>query len=340
MAVGDQRRRRIFNPADGVMAMRVAIFNDTSVTNHFGCTAVMSAIIEACAQNNVEIAYRWPVGEDWQPFKAILDQYKVDAFIVNGEGSIHHSIDRPRARSLCALGPYAESKGIPAYLINASVEALENAELENLKTFTAISVRESLSQQYLAHHGIASEVAGDLSFSTAISDNGKRSGILVTDSVLRPVSTVLEKIARRSNAKYMSMRTRHTVLQRLMKKLSADEERPITSELDPKLRERLTQFTNMLSKSEFLLTGRFHSVCLGLLTHTPMIAVNSNTHKISGILNDALGNTHRVVDTQSLDDFDLKAQMQPWTDVERSASMDYLKKMQVTQAEFFTRIFA
>lgn len=321
------------------MQKRIAIFNDTSVSQHFGCTAVMISLTKALEQRNVQIAYRWPVAVDWQFFAAELKSISIDAIIVNGEGSIHHSLERARARQLCALGPYAkEHLGVPAFLLNASIQDLEETEIENLRSFQMISVRESRSQAYLASFGIKSTVAGDLSFSTAQPNQRSRTGLLVTDSVYMSVSKELANFANTNNTSFTPMRSKHTIISRLKRKLIGSPSPPLYERINPSLEEELTKFLNEICGAELVVTGRFHSVCLSLLAQTPILAVPSNTDKISAILEDALGNTDRLISIDDLARLKPKSHSYEWKNEELYHLDRYLSETKVKQEAIFDEV--
>lgn len=62
-----------------------------------------------------------------------------------------------------------------------------------------------------------------------------------------------------------------------------------------------------IRNSEVIITGRFHGVCLAILLERPFIAVTSNTHKIEGMLVDAmLGPCGQVVKADELEKADLR----------------------------------
>ena len=90
----------------------VGIFNDTSISGHYGCTAVMKTLTSELQQRGVKPAYLWPVAEDWKPHRALLEQYRPDIIVVNGEGTLHHSRDRKRTRDHILGTPGARSGAI------------------------------------------------------------------------------------------------------------------------------------------------------------------------------------------------------------------------------------
>ena len=58
-------------------AMKTAgIFNDTSISGHYGCTAVMKTLTAELQKRGVKPAYLWPVAEDWQPHQTLLEKYR------------------------------------------------------------------------------------------------------------------------------------------------------------------------------------------------------------------------------------------------------------------------
>jgi polysaccharide pyruvyl transferase WcaK-like protein len=64
-----------------------------------------------------------------------------------------------------ALARFArDDLGVPAFLINATINDLEPMLFDELRLFTAIYVRESASEQLLATHGIRASIVPDLTF--------------------------------------------------------------------------------------------------------------------------------------------------------------------------------
>jgi polysaccharide pyruvyl transferase WcaK-like protein len=47
------------------------------------------------------------------------------------------------------------------------------------------------------------------------------------------------------------------------------------------------EFIDRVSRLSLLVTGRFHAVCVALAAGTPFLAVESNTHKIASLIEDA-----------------------------------------------------
>jgi polysaccharide pyruvyl transferase WcaK-like protein len=323
----------------------VGIFNDTSVTRHHGCNAVMQALRRELEKRGVKVAYYWPVAVDWRDHRRLLIDCPVDAIIVNGEGSIHHSRERPRARYLAELGAFAASSlDVPSYLTNATVEALEKETLSALGSFDRVYVRESGSQRYLAENGLDSEMVPDLSFLTPVPEPSTptREGVLVTDSVDADAREKLSQWSKSVGAHFHSMQARKPWLERKLSKFTK-----AVAPRSPSLQTALLQtsdylgFVRELLKARAVVTGRFHTVTLSLLTGTPVCALPSNTHKISSVLTDVLGDPSRVTSFDQLMRFDQAAGFADavqYSPAERQAINRYIAGARAAAAEMFDRI--
>lgn len=320
---------------------RVALFNDTSVTGHFGCVAVMAALRRGVEARGATVAYRWPVATDWHAHATDLRGIPVDLLVVNGEGTIHGSAERPRARHLCALGPFARDVlDVPAHLLNATIADLAAEDVDALRAFDTITVRETVSRDYLATHGIAATVAGDLSLATPPPGPVPRDGLLVTDSVRTGTRRALRDTARRTGADWAVMQPRLPFWRRAIDKWRAPA-LPLTAAPDPRHARRLADFLARLSARQGVVTGRFHTVCLALLTGTPVLALHSNSPKIAALLTDALGSASRVIPLADLERSDLPAMaMRPYTRDEQTALTAWRARIAAAQEAGFDAVFA
>ncbi|AZB63904.1 polysaccharide pyruvyl transferase family protein [Cereibacter sphaeroides] len=320
---------------------RAGIFNDTSISGHYGCTAVMGTILRELAARDVAPAYLWPVAEDWKPHAASLDRVRPDLIVVNGEGTIHHSAERKRTRDLIDLAAHARKLQVPAHLINASIEALDLQALEGLRQFTTIHVRETGSLRYLARHGIAARCVPDLSLGQpAPAAAAARSGILVTDSVLGEAARRLREFAAAVGAGHERMKPRigrweklRRDMGRLVRRSPALREwRPIS---DP------CAFIRRVAGAELVVTGRFHSVLLAILTDTPFVALASNTGKTEAVLMDVFGRTDRLIREEDLADPAFLRRLEgglSFTEAERDALASYREGAARARATLFDGI--
>ena len=156
----------------------------------------MNSLKGGLTQQGIEIAFTWPVGVDWRRFESsILKKLRsCDAIIVNGEGTIHHTLDRPRALYTVATSSLALKAGLPSFLINATIFEVCDSALAHLRNFTYIYVRDESSKSLLASKDIQSKKVGDLSMAAfKFQPSQARRGILVTDSVSQEVTEILKQ---------------------------------------------------------------------------------------------------------------------------------------------------
>ena len=320
------------------LMMKAGIFNDTSVSGHYGCTAVMSTLMSGLAERNVEAAYLWPVATDWQGHTAYLEARRPNMIVVNGEGTIHHSAERKRTRDLCAIAHYASDRQIPVHLINASVSDLEMTAIEAIRLFDTIHVRETASRDYLKEYGIAATVVPDLSLGWPVAaPDMSRKGVIVTDSVLEQTAGGLRSFAEAMKAHYESMRPRPSTAQRLKNSL-AKRLRPSPAVTHWHARSNVDDFIKRLSRCDLVVTGRFHSVMLAILTDTPFVTLPSNTEKIEAVLRDCFGDTSRMITTAQLKDPAFMSQVAaglPFTEQERTALSHYREAARIDRSSMF-----
>ncbi len=283
---------------------KIAIFNDTSKENHYGCSLVMKNLIRKLNKHNLKPIFFWPVGEDWRPFaNKIKKKYNFQAIIVNGEGSIHNSKVRLRAKYLSQLATFAKNElKIPAYLINSTIYNNDKETYSNLNNFKRIYVRESLSLEELKKNNIQAKIVPDLSLAYPYNFNTKRKGFLVTDSVFRDVSIKLKLFCKKNKYDYEKIGNKDkSFLQKLDKRINNFIKiYNFPGKRKSKISANYNKFLNKLKKRELVLTGRFHVVTFCVLTKTPFIAIESNTHKISSITNDIFGCTKKVIATEEI----------------------------------------
>lgn len=312
--------------------LRVAIFNDTRNTSHYGCEFVMDALLGHLARRGIEVALCWPMGEDWRRDAGLVERLRgIDGILVNGEGSIHDSARRPRAHYLTEVaGHFRATLGVPSFLVNASLYALEDNVLDKLRAFAGIWVREGRSLALLREHAIAAGMVPDLTLWTAPPAAAARSlGVLGTDSVRKPTAQRLKALSRRCGWDYTKLThaarplvAEHgfgaELVRRYAKWLWA-----LLSGRNTRPRQR---FLPWLAAHELVVTGRFHAVTLCLATRTPFLAVESNTPKISALLEDALGNTARVRALDTLEAAPPRPAEHAWSAAEQAALERFLAR--------------
>ncbi|MGM0608397.1 MAG: polysaccharide pyruvyl transferase family protein [Candidatus Muiribacteriota bacterium] len=288
---------------------KVAIINDTrnhscfGFKSHYGCELVMKNLIKLLNTNHIMPVTLLPIKKNWKKNLNLIPN-DIDGIIINGEGTIHDNkrLINSKPNLLSELGPY--SKNVlkkPCFLINSSL--YNNTELiyNNLKDFTKIFVRESASQKILTSFNIPSEVAPDLSMAYNNNPSGsKRNGSIVTDSVVKKIKIALKNYARKNNFPFLKKTYFNTSLfSNFFKALNSSEE-----------------FLKLISAKELVITGRFHTVTMCILTNTPFIALESNTPKISFLLNDVFNSNKRLIHLDNLNNLNLE-EYKTWNNYEK-----------------------
>jgi polysaccharide pyruvyl transferase WcaK-like protein len=306
--------------------MKVAVFNDTSGGGHFGCDLVMSRLYHYLDKQGFETLWTYPSGVDWRPIaNELAGKPRVDAIIVNGEGSIHHSSRNQKAAYLSALAPFARERlGIPAYLINATITELSPEAIDDLRVFERIYVRESGSAVELADAKVDATVVPDLTLSIGpVQTAEPKSGVLVTDSVRKTDSVLLSKLARDRGW------TLHPIQERKKRWFSLPWLRSSEGPTE--------DFLHVLSSKSFVVTGRFHTVTLAIAAGVPFVALESNTPKISSLVKDVFGNARRVVTSDVLRRADL-SQFDRWTLEEFAAVRSFAQNVPARVETMFSDI--
>lgn len=269
----------------------VFLLNDTSVTGHFGCIQVVETIRRNLAMRGLGLSGRWPVSVDWRFAAAFHGGLRnASAFIVNGEGTIHHTRDRPKGRQLLQFARTVKRRSErPVFLINASCEALESRDFDEMAYFDRIFVRDRRSQAYLANNGIASSWVPDLCLSLETRILPRRERIVCTDSVVRPLNPLLERYSAMLQATFAPMRP--------------GRGRSYWRYAFPAQAELATSFWpyyETIGSARSVIAARFHAMIFCLLAGTPFLAVSSNTAKIESVLEDAFGSSSRMIPVAEL----------------------------------------
>jgi hypothetical protein len=310
---------------------KVAVFNDTAPTRHFGCEAVMAAIEANVAARDATIIYRHPVGSPWQSDpKAVAAIEQADLVLVNGEGTIHHS--KPPAQALARLGPHCSERGKPCFLINATLQANNEALMSDLMAFDGIWVREGRSAEEAKQYGLVAELCGDLSFFHSFPRHrkGEDRG-LVLDSAHPKVTAQMATIASDLRADFVAMR--HN--KKGMKGYKRDFMRWRYRILDkPTTIVRgictFEQFAAFLARRRFLVTGRFHGLCFAVNGLVPFSAVPLDVWKSEAVLSDIGLHPARL--------FQPGGEPRPFVDREIDLITNYLASIRSRIAAMFDQI--
>jgi hypothetical protein len=309
--------------------VRVALFNDTRVDPNPGCQATVGGLV-ALLQRDAEIVVSRPVGYGYGRFAALAgarrtvcrdewraavdewhadgevadDLARVDALVVNLEGTFHHRT--VGALALGAVMALAHRLECPVWAVNGTVDGVERWLLdETLARTRYLAVREPLSRRWLAARGVRAVQAADCAFTTPVPPmdgcrSRSRRTALYTPGVLarrdqagqldaRFVLDHLETLQRRGwDPVYLEMEPAEAPLTAVV----ARTPWPIVRTSDAPW----PAFLQLLSTFDLVVSGRYHVLVFAASRGVPFVPLPSNTWKIEGLL-DLLGSPGPVVRT-------------------------------------------
>lgn len=324
------------SPAAGLPAV---LLNDTRNDAHHGCDRVVGNLLGLARRHGIEVIATAPAHADWRQdgaFAAAFERARL--VLVNGEGTIHH--DRPAGLKLLEAGREARSRGVPAVLLNCTWQANGPEFVARLRDFAQVSVRESLSEAELKGQGVACTRVPDLSLYGDTPPQAARQGLGFTDSVLRDDALALLRAGLRYGAQPCPIQyppPGATGLARYFRSYfgKVDLRRP--GQGLARLADRCWQLARRtrgqeaylagVARLELLISGRFHSDCFALLARTPLLAAESNSHKVQGLLADAGLEPWRLVEPAAVNAA-LIARARTWTPPERARLDDFIADAQ------------
>jgi hypothetical protein len=255
---------------------KIALFNDTGNRSHVGCLAVSDAHNRMLAHEKMEVLYRFFVTqcrECWRGnvhdsvvyvLKSPLARKiaSVDAVVVNGEGTIHHT----GGRHLLTILTVAQELGVATFLVNAVLQASET-HLETLRRLQDFTVRDLYSSRYLDGLNIPHRLVMDSILEAQFSSRPRHdfSGkIVITDfhrSRTRDVGSLMRQMTKElgHEAVYYPLQNRARI-------------------------EDWRHAVADMSTAKTVITARHHGVYVAGLAGVPFVALGSNTWKVEGLL--------------------------------------------------------
>jgi len=275
----------------------------------------MDNLTQGLTFRGIKIIGSHPVGSEWENYdtaKSGIDA--ADIIIINGEGSIHHN--RPYAKQLLEVIPYAKAKGKKTALINALWEENSDEMAHNAAQADLIYVRDKYSQSALRKQLVNAVFAPDLTFYSnypALSIQNKTLGI--SDSVSHKVSEQCLNYAQLNKLHYLPI-TRPPSSQFDYRK---DEKKFRKAQLYTLLLrffgawlplrtyykgllysyDRTDNYVTQLRNCRMVIAARFHTACLCIQNRIPCVAIASNSHKLEALFNDVELSPERVFSSLS-----------------------------------------
>ena len=235
--------------------MKVVIANDTSGECHTGCNAVMRSYEQLCEKHDMRIIQRLTRKDIIKGGAA--PAFAADLLIINGEGTLHHNTPNTRFFSLLL-----ERTRCPAVLVNAVWDSVgfltpQLIGMMNDK-LKLIATRETASKrQIIKPYEGAVYVVPDLCFAQPIRKlKQTRQGRGYSDCVVS------------KHTRQWRKHPNYRPLIRKPKPYSWDE------------------YTGWLQGLQLYTTGRFHGLCMAIMTDTPRKVLSSNCHKNEALMAD------------------------------------------------------
>jgi hypothetical protein len=315
----------------------VVILNDTSHRHHHGCSRVMRLLVDNLERHGLNVIDKSAARSDWSQDRVFLENVKrASLIVVNGEGTIHHA--RPAGEALLKIVDHPNAQGCPVVLINALYQSNPPSWGRYLSKFNLLSARDpkSADEMRLVCQQAPVQFVPDFSLSSgAEPQNLAREGVVVGDSVRMNLRRVLARCAIRIRAdRIVPIKTlRYRIL-----------DWPIVGPVArmilfsayfgvyPRYARNFevvnseAEYLRVISGAAIHITGRFHSVCLSLLTGTPFLAIGSNSRKIEALLQDAGIGIDRMLDPDQLKTLDRAHLTRPFDDDEKTKIATFLKR--------------
>lgn len=227
---------------------------------------------------------------------ALID--RADLVIINGEGTLHHG--KRKGLFLLEAAARCKRRGARVALINTIWQDNPRQWGDLVSGIDTVWCRDSNSAEQLRDI-VRCPVnwIGDLSLCAdgLFESNFDRSGVIVSCSVH---STVTKKLAQLSGvmgegcsfvpitSSIKGIDPNLNGIRRFLRTRYANfyEKRFMASYPRAYLVKDDVEYLDVISKSALQVTGRYHAVCLSLVSMTPFIAVASNSWKIEALIQD------------------------------------------------------
>lgn len=311
---------------------RAVLLNDTaSGSAHYGCRCVMDNIRQLAHSAGMAIAASFPVRTPAADPALQAAMRAADLVIINGEGSLHHG--RPAGQCLIDAAAHAQSIGRPVVLINALYQDNPASWAPVIAGLAGIWARDPRSAVELGKAaGRPVGCSGELALCTSPIrplDDDSRRGVILGDSFYGLRSWQLYRTVRRLRTRvparivpiqtYPSGRPGahgDTALRRLRVRFWSRLYRR-SRRVDTRV-DTVQAYLRALGGARLSVTGRYHAVCLALLTGTPLLALASNSWKIEALFEDAGLDRRRLITAGQLTPDFLLGRDWSWSPAERA----------------------
>ena len=320
--------------------------------HHFGCARVMRLIEDGLTSRGGRIVGRIDGKLDWRTDAQSLEMLSgCDAIVINGEGTLHHG--RKKAGWLMEVASHTVTRHKELSLINALYQDNPDSWAPLLRQFRHLYARDGRSAAEMSRHaGRTVPHFGDLSTSAgAIAGAAHRNGIIVGDSVRNSATADLARLAMRLSVKEptrllpltISMREENPYrpwLARILRRKTVALRQAIMLRRFPIMGYLPSEeaYVSALCRARLSVTGRFHGICLNIVTSTPFIAIGSNSWKIEALFEDVGLDPRRLVTQQQLTPGFVLDQDWSFSDAETANIAHFLQRSVEGAAHMFDAI--
>jgi len=313
------------------MAVKFVVMNDTRGEHHFGCDRVMWTIERLIhARGGIILAFSG-VRNDWEADQPFLAQLRdADVILINGEGTLHHGL--PDAERLLRVVDHPARRNTPVCIVNALFQENPEEWRRFVEKTSIFATRDSRSaDEVQAYHGPQTFQSLDYSL---YEDPGpivplpeRALNDVIGDSVSKRTTQKLADLSKgvRDATFIPVMRTikpsrphllgLHWVAREAY--VFAHREKFRFSQRNVRFCKDQFDYLGCLRRARRHLTGRFHALCLSLLTETPVAALPSNSWKNEQLIADIGLNPDRIVSWDEIDSADPLAVVSEFSDQER-----------------------
>lgn len=323
-------------------APKVIVMNDTSGRSHHGCSRVMRQLYAGLGARGLEVIARSPARHDWQSDRALTEAFgRADLVVINGEGTIHHG--RPAGERLLQVAELPAAPGRKLALVNALYQDNPADWARYLKGFSLISTRDGRSADEIraVWPDAPLRIVPDLSLAAGAEAVGlERQGAVFGDSVRLKTRQALALAAARCRARaVLPIKTRtggiwHNPLARhllywVYNGVSPRPHPPFLLAADE------AEYMRLIGGTAIHVSGRFHAICLSLVTGTPFLAVASNSWKIEALLAEAGIDRTRLLTPDQLAGLSANDLDRPFSNAESKAIAVFLSDCRAKAENLF-----
>jgi polysaccharide pyruvyl transferase WcaK-like protein len=282
---------------------KILLLNDTSLICHHGCNLLMNSIHRLLKKKNFIIQKKIFYEENYLNYTSIVKNF--DLILINGEGTIHgkKNSDTIKVDEIIKFIKFVKQNyKIPIVIFNSTIASLKKSHLKTIKLVDKIYVREKYSYNYLKKEKIASSILPDLLSLLVIKNKKNNKGTIVTDSSIEKTTKKLESYANFKKYKFIPILYNNYLRYMRFFIIKFILKFQITYFVNIYLYLKnlyLQKFLSQISKSSFIVTGRFHGIFICLALMKPFYTFKSDTYKIRGLM-DMIGIKNRMVNINDI----------------------------------------